>query len=80
VIIFNECLHYFENPHSALKAYVQALTPNGFILVSIYNSFRNRAIWPVIETDMVVEDEIVVTNHAKNNAKGSWTIKKLAAH
>lgn len=80
VIIFNECLYYFENRHSVLQAYVQALTPNGFMLVSMYNTFRTRAIWPVIETDMVVEDEVVVTNYVKNKAKVTYTIKKLAAH
>ena len=45
LIIFNECLYYFDHPYAVTQHYVHALSGNGRIIVSMYKSFRNRMIW-----------------------------------
>jgi 2-polyprenyl-3-methyl-5-hydroxy-6-metoxy-1,4-benzoquinol methylase len=50
IIIFNECLIYFENPAALVSKYINHLNENGFIMVSIfYESIRSKKIWKVIE-------------------------------
>lgn len=76
VIIFNECLFYFSDPGRVVRAYAQSLKSGGFMLVSNIDTLRRRAIWHLIEKELVVQDAVVLTN----SAKASWIIKKLAPH
>ena len=73
IIIFNECLYYFENPSSVLKKYESSLEKDGLLIVSMHATERSNCIWRALEGSYVVQDETSVTNRSSI----SWTIKVL---
>jgi 2-polyprenyl-3-methyl-5-hydroxy-6-metoxy-1,4-benzoquinol methylase len=72
VIIFSQILNYIEDPDAVLARYARYLTPNGRIIVSMYNAGRTRAAWTLIEKTMLVEDTMSVTQ-----GPGTTTTKVL---
>jgi 2-polyprenyl-3-methyl-5-hydroxy-6-metoxy-1,4-benzoquinol methylase len=57
-IIFNETLYYFHEPLVVMARYVQALRPNGIILVSTYGrSARALAILRALKASYPLLDE-----------------------
>jgi 2-polyprenyl-3-methyl-5-hydroxy-6-metoxy-1,4-benzoquinol methylase len=73
VIVFGDSLYYFDDFSSILQRYSEALSENGVMVVSCYDTFRTRIMWPSIEKDMIVQDETVVMNKAGKR----WTVKQL---
>lgn len=72
VIIFNQCVNYFADPAAMMAHYIQLLSPNGRIIVSLCDNPRNRAAWPLIEKHLAVEDAITYIQ-----AEGRGTTKLL---
>ncbi len=72
VVIFCQILNYIPDPDAVLARYARYLTPNGRIIVSMYNTGRTRAAWNLIEKAMVVEDAMSVTQ-----GTGTTTTKVL---
>lgn len=62
IIVFNECLYYFDSPLEILKKYNQYLTPNGKCIISMYGD--DDAVvncWNMI-SDINEEDCQMITN------------------
>jgi 2-polyprenyl-3-methyl-5-hydroxy-6-metoxy-1,4-benzoquinol methylase len=74
VIVFNECLYYFDEPDVVLKHYAQFLSPRGRMIVSIYENYRTRFVWSILKTVTVADDAVTITHHTKKK----WTIKILS--
>lgn len=74
VIIFNECMYYFETPLTILQRYEHALTDGGIFIVSMHATHRSRRLWKSLETAYGVDDKIVVTNRSGV----SWAVAVLS--
>jgi 2-polyprenyl-6-hydroxyphenyl methylase/3-demethylubiquinone-9 3-methyltransferase len=75
IIVFNECLYYYEDPRKVLNKYAGMLGPGGIIVVSLYTSPRTRRIWKMLKSDFIAEDETRIANNSGN----AWTIKVFLA-
>lgn len=73
VIVFNECLYYFDDPAGTMARYENFLCDNGVFVVSMYVEKQTRRIWKMLDAPYRVEDEAKVTN----GAGISWVIKAL---
>jgi SAM-dependent methyltransferase len=76
LIVFNECLEYFDDPLALVRRYESFLAPGGLFLVSMFvgvDTVRARRIWRRLESTYRVKDETRVTNQAGY----SWTVKVL---
>lgn len=76
LVVFNECLEYFDDPLAAVRRYEPALAPGGAFLVSMFTGVetaRTRRIWRWLESVYAVEDTTRVTNKAGL----SWILKVL---
>lgn len=73
VIVFNECLYYFEDPIDLLRRYENFLSEGGVFVVSMYVQRQPRRIWRMIDSLYQVEDETRVTN----GAGASWSVKAI---
>lgn len=71
IIIFNEILYYLNNPLTVLNRYEKYIEINGYIIVSMHLSKRNKRVWRMLEKKYVIVDEVSV----KNKAGISWVIK-----
>lgn len=76
LIVFNECLEYFDDPLAVVRHYEPSLAPGGAFLVSMFagiETARTRRIWKWLESVYAVEDATSVTN------KGgfTWVLKVL---
>lgn len=74
IIIFNECLYYFQDPLSIVKRYENFLTEDGLLIVSMFVTEKTGRIWKILEESYIVQDEVFV----KNKSGVSWNIKVLA--
>ncbi len=74
IIIFNECLYYFQDPLSVVKRYESFLTKDGLFIVSMFATEKTGHIWKILEQFYAVQDEVFV----KNRSGVSWNIKVLA--
>lgn len=73
IIIFNECLYYFEDPISILQRYEDFLSENGMFIVSMHQIDNHQKLWEKIDKNYFINDSVSVTNK-----KGvCWTIKVL---
>lgn len=72
LIVFNQSLYYLDDPAAILRRYGAMLTPNGRIIVSMYDGPRPRAAWKVVDKAMRVEDAMVT-----QQGKGRVTTKVL---
>lgn len=73
VIVFNECLYYFNDPCAVMQNFIPSLAPNGRVIVSMYKTIHNWSIWPMLEASMEVEDSIVVINRSKT----TWMVEVM---
>ena len=73
VIVFNECLYYFEDPLAVLERYERFLCGNGVFVVSMYVQKQPARIWRMIDANYQVQDETKVTN----SVGVSWTVKAI---
>jgi len=75
IIVFNECLYYFQQPLALLKRYEHYLSPNGVIIISMYQEHSNQRedLWNRIGASYVIENE-----HKIENSKGLiWIVKTV---
>ena len=72
VVIFNQCINYFPDPAATMAHYAKLLSPQGRIIVSLYDTARARAAWPLVERDLSVEDAMTY-----QQAEGRGTTKVL---
>jgi 2-polyprenyl-3-methyl-5-hydroxy-6-metoxy-1,4-benzoquinol methylase len=61
-IIFNECLYYFEKPQALIRRYLEFLEPGGRMIVSIWVSGQERALFRLIEKEVTLLDTTTVAN------------------
>jgi SAM-dependent methyltransferase len=76
LIVFNECLEYFDDPLAVVRRYEPSLAPGGAFLVSMFagiETVRTRRIWRWLESVYAVEDATRVTNRAGL----TWVLKVL---
>ena len=73
VIVFNECLNYFDDPIAVIGRYARRLTEGGVVLVSMFQHPHTAAICRRIRQCTPVLDETSVTNSA-----GTWQCMALA--
>jgi SAM-dependent methyltransferase len=76
LVVFNECLEYFDDPLAVVRRYEPALAPGGAFLVSMFTGVetaRTLRIWRWLESVYAVEDATRVTNKAGI----SWILKVL---
>lgn len=72
VIVFNQSLYYLPDPAGVMTHYRALLAPQGRIIVSMTHNARNRAVWPLVESVLCVEDAMTITQ-----GKGRVTTKVL---
>jgi 2-polyprenyl-3-methyl-5-hydroxy-6-metoxy-1,4-benzoquinol methylase len=76
LIIFNECLEYFDDPLGLVKRYDRFMNPDGLHIVSMFagiDTARTRRIWKMLESKYTVETETKVSNRAGY----IWVIKAI---
>ena len=74
VIIFNECLEYFDDPLGLVQRYERFLEKDGVYLVSMFvgiDTARTKRIWKMLESAYRAEAETRVATQAGF----SWMIK-----
>ena len=71
IIIFNECLFYFEDPLKLVKRYESFLNHQGVIIISIFVNDSYMMVWRILEEEYSFVDETRVSNQAGL----SWIIK-----
>ncbi|WP_315817156.1 class I SAM-dependent methyltransferase [Paraflavitalea speifideaquila] len=67
IIIFNEVLYYARNPNQLMARYMEFLNPEGFIIVSIFQTSSNIKVMNGVEAKFKSIDEMVSSNEI-----GSW--------
>jgi hypothetical protein len=65
-------MNYMPDPAATMAHYVRFLGPNGRVIVSMYDSARTRAAWPLVVQDMAIEDSMSYVQ-----AEGRGTTKVL---
>lgn len=78
VIVFNECLEYFEDPLSLVRRYERFLQRDGVYIVSMFvgiNTARTKKIWRMLESVYSVKAETRVSTQLGY----TWIIKVLTA-
>ena len=76
VIIFNECLEYFDEPLALLHRYEAFLHGAGIYIVSIFDGIdtaRSWKIWRMLRRRYTAEAVI----HVRNEVRYAWTIEVL---
>ena len=65
LVVFNECLEYFDDPLALVRRYEQFLTADGLFVVSMFagvETLRTRKIWRMLAGRYRTVDETRVTN------------------
>ena len=71
IIVFNECLFYFENPVSFMQRYESFLNGDGLYIASIVSHDKTLSIWKIVESCYLPEDTVEIS-HMSGLA---WRIK-----
>lgn len=74
IIVFNECLEYFDDPLSIVRRYEPFLEKDGIYIVSMFvgiDTVRTKRIWKMLESAYTSEVETQVSNKSEL----SWIIK-----
>ncbi len=74
LIVFNECLEYFDDPLGAVRRYERFLEQDGFYIVSMFagiDTLRTRRIWKALESAYTPAAETRVSTKPGY----SWIIK-----
>lgn len=77
VIIFNECLEYFQDPLAVVRRYDAFLNKSGVHIASIFEgveTMQSRRIWRALERAYIVKSQTRVSNERGY----SWLIKVLS--
>jgi 2-polyprenyl-3-methyl-5-hydroxy-6-metoxy-1,4-benzoquinol methylase len=75
LIVFNECLYYFDHPVELLESYMRFLSASGHVLVSMYDCVRTRALWRLMDKTLSVVDG----GKFAHLSGPAWTVKILRA-
>ncbi|MEI9888191.1 MAG: methyltransferase domain-containing protein [Rhizomicrobium sp.] len=75
-VIFNQCLNYLPDPAATVGRYARFLTPRGRVLVSLCDTARSRAAWPLVERHMIVEDAIT---YIQSGSRGTTKVLRPRA-
>lgn len=62
VIVFNECLYYFEDPVGLMQQYEAYLAWDGIFVISMTVIDRSRRIWKMLAGKYLILDEVMLTN------------------
>jgi hypothetical protein len=54
LIVFNECLDYFDGSVELLDGYIRFLSTSGHVLVSMYDCVRTRALLKLMDKSLTV--------------------------
>jgi 2-polyprenyl-3-methyl-5-hydroxy-6-metoxy-1,4-benzoquinol methylase len=79
IIVFNECLEYFDDPAALVRRYETWLRPDGAFVVSMFDgrhTARSRRIWKGLDDVYGPADAARV----RNRNDDSWTIKTYRPH
>lgn len=68
-VILNECVYYFEAPEQTVRSYLDLLTPDGVLIVSMFHSPRTAALRRTLSRFAPPREEIELRHR-----KGAWTI------
>lgn len=77
LVVFNECLEYFDDPLAIARRFEPVLAPNGLYVISMFagvDTARTRRIWRWLGTAYDTADSTRVTN-----GRGmTWIVKAMA--
>ena len=76
LVVFHECLEYFDDPLAIPRRFEAALAPAGLYIVSMFigvDTARTRRIWKWLDTAYETVDSTRVTNHRGM----TWIVKAL---
>lgn len=76
IIVFNECLEYFDDPQKLVKRYEPFLEKNGIFIVSMFagtDTVRTKRIWRMLESIYSVKAKAMVSTRSSY----FWNIKVL---
>ena len=73
IVIFNQCMNYMTDPAATLAHFAKVLAPAGRMIVSMCETARARAAWPLLERDMIVED---ATTYIQAEGRGTTKVLK----
>lgn len=76
IIFFNECLYYFEKPHSVLVHYSRYLSNDGYFVISMFDQPESDLCWQILEANYKVIDAVSITNQAGL----TWNCKVATHH
>jgi 2-polyprenyl-3-methyl-5-hydroxy-6-metoxy-1,4-benzoquinol methylase len=71
VIIFNECLYYFDDPIGLVQRYAGFLEPGGMFIISNYSSLANLNMIRAMRQTLRIDDEVSIINRDGI----SWTVQ-----
>jgi SAM-dependent methyltransferase len=71
VIVFNECLYYFERPLDVVRRYEAFLRPGGVIIGSMFRDRSSLKIWRALGRSYRIIDEVRVA-HVDGE---QWTVR-----
>ncbi len=71
VIVFNECLCYFDDPLRLVRKYERVLNAGGVIVASLFVTGPSARVWRRLESFYTVEDAVRVSKRAGP----SWDVK-----
>ncbi len=77
IVLFNECLEYFDDPRALVARYRSALHPDGLVLVSMFvglDTARTERIWRMLDRDWETRSATRVVNEHGY----AWVIKVLS--
>ncbi len=72
LVIFNQCMNYLPDPAATMAHYAKFLAPEGHVIVSMYETARARAAWPLVAKNMRIVDSMSYIQ-----AEGRGTTKVL---
>jgi 2-polyprenyl-3-methyl-5-hydroxy-6-metoxy-1,4-benzoquinol methylase len=74
VIVFNECLIYFDQPLKLMVRLANALLPGGVVIVSLNEGVMSRQIWRMLRNGFRELEQVEIRN------RGIWRIAVLEPH
>jgi 2-polyprenyl-3-methyl-5-hydroxy-6-metoxy-1,4-benzoquinol methylase len=66
IIVFNEILYYFPDPHEQLRRYQRYLAPQGLFIISMFYSVGSFRAWKAITPVLQLIDQVRVTHRGSH--------------
>jgi trans-aconitate methyltransferase len=74
IIVFNESLYYARDARATLERFIDTLSPNGWLIVSMHHyGSHHYAVWRRVETAF----SVMHSTHVENEKGQKWSIKVL---